>query len=220
MKVKYISTYKNEPNLSDSKIYYVIAIEFSNVESMSGDYIKYRILNDMNKVIPYSAKNFDVLSGKLSSNWVYCARSTNNYSILPNEMAYAGFWDDYYNDDKKALELFESSYQRIIMDDVSADEIKECLLSNNEYERCLIIRELGNVSNDEFIDEVIGLIENEFSQLSAYSINKETTVIIECFNYLSKVGGDIVDEFFLKYYENIEWQCEELDVIVSEFYSK
>ena len=219
MRVKYINRDKNEPNLSENKTYHVIAVEFSNSDSISGNYIKYRIMNDMNQVIPYSAKDFNVLSGKLSTSWVFNAKSANDYSILPNEIAYTGFWEDFYNDDKRALELFESSYLRIIMEDASADEVKEYLLSNNEYEVSLILKGLGNTRNSDFINEAIELVKKEFSVFSAFSRTKTTPVIIECFNYLSKVGGNIVDELFLTYYENVEWQCEELDAIVNDFYS-
>ncbi|QSX06728.1 hypothetical protein JYG23_04590 [Sedimentibacter sp. zth1] len=220
MKVKYINTDKHNPNLSVDKIYYVIAIEFSNSDSMSGNYIKYRILNDMNQVIPYSARDFDVVSGKLSTSWVYNARSANDYTILPSEIAYVHFWEDFYNDDRKALGLFESTYLRIIMEEASAEEIKEFLLSNNEYEVSLFLRGLGNTSNNDFINEVIELVKKEFSLFSVFSKIRATPLLIECFNYLSKVGGDIVDELFLKYYENVEWQCVELDMIVNDFYSR
>lgn len=220
MKVKYISTDGNEPNLTKNKMYYVIAVEFSNSDTMSGNYIKYRILNDMNQVIPYSAKYFDVLSGQLSSNWVYNARSVNNYSLLPSEIAYTSFWEDFYNDDKRALELLESSYLRIIMESASNDEIREYLFSSNEYEVSLILRGLRKSENSNFINEVIELVKKEFSLFSAFSSFKASPVIIEYFNYLSKVGGNLVDDFFIKYYENVEWQCEELDLIVNDFYSR
>lgn len=220
MKVKYISNDWNEPNLTENKIYYVIAVEFSNSDTMSGNYIKYRILNDMNQVRPYSAKNFDVLSGELSSNWVYNARSTNDYSLIPSEIAYATFWEDFYNDDKIALELFQSSYLRIFMEGASNDEINEYLFSNNEYEVALILRGLRKTENSNFINEVVELVKKKFSLFSAFSNFKATPLIVECFNYLSKMGGNLVDDFFIKYYENLEWQCEELDAIVKDFYSR
>lgn len=215
MKVKYISNDWNEPNLTENKIYYVIAVEFSNSDTMSGNYIKYRILNDMNQVRPYSAKNFDVLSGELSSNWVY-----NAYSLIPSEIAYATFWEDFYNDDKIALELFQSSYLRIFMEGASNDEINEYLFSNNEYEVSLILRGLRKTENSNFINEVVELVKKKFSLFSAFSNFKATPLIVECFNYLSKMGGNLVDDFFIKYYENLEWQCEELDAIVKDFYSR
>lgn len=218
MKVKYTNTDNNEPSLSENEMYYVISVEFSNSDSMSSSYIKYRILNDMNQVIPYPAKDFDVLSGRLSESWVYNAKSVNNYSIVPNEIAYTSFWEDFYNDDKRALELFESSYLKIIMEDASADEIKKLLFSSNEYKVSLIIKGIGNSGSSGFINEIIELVEKEFSLFTAFLRTKATPVIIECFNYLSKVGGSIVDEFFLKYYENAEWQCEDLDMIVNNFY--
>lgn len=220
MKVKYISNDWNEPNLTENKIYYVIAVEFSNSDTMSGNYIKYRILNDMNQVRPYSAKNFDVLSGELSSNWVYNARATNDYSLIPSEIAYATFWEDFYNDDKIALELFQSSYLRIFMEGASNDEINEYLFSNNEYEVSLILRGLRKTENSNFINEVVELVKKKFSLFSAFSNFKATPLIVECFNYLSKMGGNLVDDFFIKYYENLEWQCEELDAIVKDFYSR
>ncbi|WP_066496652.1 hypothetical protein [Abyssisolibacter fermentans] len=219
MKVKYTNTDKNEPNLSENKIYYVIAIEFSNSDSMSGNYIKYRIMNDMNQVIPYSAKDFDVVSGKLSTYWVYNAGSANDYSILPKELAYVQFWDDFYNDDKKALELFESSYMKIIMEEASTDEIKE-ILQRNEYEVSLILRGLGDSQNNDYLKDVLEIVKKEFTLFKAYSRVKIKPILIECFEYLSKIGGEKTDELFVKYYENIECQCKELDMIVNEYFSK
>lgn len=219
MKVKYTNTDKNEPNLSKNKIYYVIAVEFSNSDSMSGNYIKYRIMNDMNQVIPYSAKDFDVVSGKLSTYWVYNAGSANDYSILPKELAYFQFWDDFYNDDKKALELFESSYMKIIMEEASTYEIKE-ILKRNEYEVSLILRGLGDSQNNDFLKDVLEIVKKEFTLFKAYSRVKIKPILIECFEYLSKIGGEKTDELFVKYYENIVWQCKELDMIVNEYFSK
>lgn len=45
MKAKYINTDLKELNLSKNKIYYVIAIEFSNLD-LPGSHIEYQILYD------------------------------------------------------------------------------------------------------------------------------------------------------------------------------
>lgn len=79
---------------------------------------------------------------------------------------------------------------------------------------------LGNTENSDYINDVMKLVKKDFSTFSVFSKSKVTPLLIECFDYLSKVGGKVVDEFFIKYYENIEWHCDELDVIVNGFYSR
>lgn len=97
--------------LTKDKEYFVLAIEFydssSAFSNSIGDFILYRIQDNDGVVIPYPAKNFEIVSGELPSNWVTYRKPNASYSILPRAWAKEYFWDDYYNDDSYAIEEFK-----------------------------------------------------------------------------------------------------------------
>lgn len=219
MKVKYINTLTNEPNLSSDKVYLVISIEFSNLESNSGDYIKYRIMNDQNMVIPYSARHFEVVSDRLSQCWIYNMKSKDNFSILPKDIAYNQFWEEYYNSDKHALEAFDNAIQKVFIEELSNNEIKEILNGSNDYKINLILKALRKFKNYEYVEEVIKLIETRFSTSHTFTKEAIDSVLVVGFEYLGNIKTDDIEKFFLKYYENVEYQCKELDKIVNEYFS-
>ncbi|MDF2885468.1 MAG: hypothetical protein K0R54_6042 [Clostridiaceae bacterium] len=123
MKVKCINNKINNKkpvydNITLNKEYVVLSIEFYNKEislfsKSIGDYVLYRIIDDEKIVSLFPAKLFNIVSGKLSSYWIIYTDSDESYSILPSEWARPGFWEDFYNDEYSALEVFESVKNKI-----------------------------------------------------------------------------------------------------------
>ena len=121
MKVKCINIKRpNRDNVYDSltvgKEYLVFTIEIndpaSSVAKFTGDFVVYRLIDDDGVVIPYPSKIFEITSGKLSPNWLYI-NYKDGIEILPELFAGEFFWDDFYNSEPYALEVFEKVKEQL-----------------------------------------------------------------------------------------------------------
>lgn len=87
-----------------------MALEIGNSSSSSskfmGDFILYRIRDDEGLVCLFPANLFEIVSNKMFSRWAFHRIAHDYYSILPQTWARDSFWEDYYNDDKQAIDDF------------------------------------------------------------------------------------------------------------------
>lgn len=109
-------------NLTLNKDYIVLAIEFYDKEisifsNSIGDYILYRIEDNDGLVKPIPSKLFTITSGKLPECWISYRDDDECYSMLPKEWAKTSFWEDFYNDDYKTLEVFKSVKKQIYVEE-------------------------------------------------------------------------------------------------------
>lgn len=202
-----------EANLTLNKNYIVFAIEFSNNLSASGEYIKFRLQNDDNSIIPYPANLFKIVSDKINSTWIFNQKDKNNYWIVPKEISYNSFWEDFYNDEIVARKHFNHVKEELYLEELTEEEIQDILCSNKEEEIDFILNVLMKNKCDRFVNHVVNYASTE---LSSY---KKSTSLLTAFKYLSVFKQKEIDEFFINYLTNIEIGSDELTKVVNGYFS-
>lgn len=124
MKVKCINIYNKvtqqfqdiSPWLTIGKIYVVLEIDIH-----SGKEGTYRLIGDNSDQGPalYGSNQFEVISGKLPSNWKVSHRTQERFTFGPEEWQQKGFWERCYEGDPEAMEIYKRE-ARIIMREENA----------------------------------------------------------------------------------------------------
>ena len=213
MKVKYIKSNDTEPNLTINKNYIVFAIEFSNDLSVSGEYINFRLQNDDNSIIPYPANLFEIVSHKLGSTWIFNQKNKNNYWILPEQISYNSFWEDFYNDEILARKYFNHVKEVLYLEELTEEEIQDILCGNKEEEIDFILNVLMKNKCDRFVNHVVNYASAELLRY------KQGSPLLAAFEYLSVFKQLEVDDFFISYLTNIENGYDELTKVVNDYFS-
>ncbi len=120
MKVKCVNIYNeitkqfqdSSPWLSLGKEYIVLAIE------VDPSRVDYCLVGDNKDESPslYAASQFEVTSKKIPSNWEFIFGSLNLFTMGPKSWREPGFWEDCYNHEPNALEIYKRE-ARIIMEE-------------------------------------------------------------------------------------------------------
>jgi len=95
------------------KIYLVLEMDFRP------DGLVYRLTPDNTSTPPlFEAYFFEVVDGRLPPNWIGSTKY-KFLSICPSSWLYDGFWEDYFNDQEEAVEIFER--EKRIMEEFHSD---------------------------------------------------------------------------------------------------
>ena len=213
MKVRYERTNGEQPYLTNKKLYVIISIEFENSIEQSGEYIRYILENDIGQIMPYKANMFEVECSKLSSTWIFNKKNDNNYSIIPKDIAYNSFWEDFYNDDDIAVFKLLKVKSQIYLEDLSDSEIAEIINDAPEGKLELILNALTQEKNDKFIEQVIDYC---ILQLNQYS---NESLLISAFKYLSTFKKNKVEDFFIEFLSTTLTSNDELIQIVNRYFN-
>jgi hypothetical protein len=100
------------PWLTLGKEYVVLAIEVYKSKNL------YLLVDDSSNQSPglHDAKQFEVLSHTIPSNWIVNPGELELVTIGPKAWSEPGFWEDCYDHDPKALEIYKRE-ARIIMEE-------------------------------------------------------------------------------------------------------
>lgn len=121
MKVKCIKIYNDIKKqyqdtsswLTIGKEYIVLAIEIRL------DRVLFLISSDYNdQPTLQEANQFEVISKKISSNWEIFSGSFQLITLEPKKWHEPGFWDDYYNGEISALEVYKKEAQTIMDEEI------------------------------------------------------------------------------------------------------
>ena len=113
MKVKLAEGMKDN-FLTPNKEYIVLAIEIQESEF---SFISYRILPDKGCPILVASDQMIISCSKLSSTWRIKQESLDYYTLQPEKWSRDGFWEDYYNDDPKAVQNFKIEKEKIFAEE-------------------------------------------------------------------------------------------------------
>ncbi|APO44097.1 hypothetical protein BS614_08820 [Paenibacillus xylanexedens] len=210
MRVQLKDTLALQTNLSSVRKYIVFEIE----AAPSGD-TYYRIENDANRVVPYDSSLFNVVSDKLNGDWTILDKPNQSSARLPREIAYMTFWEDFYNDEPKALRAFNQAKARLYLEELEDTEIQNILESNNEEEIYLVLNTLIRTKCDTFTHEMIQFAKKRLEE-NRYP---EDNILLATFQYLSLFQEEHINEFFVYYLTNIELGNDELTEIVSNYFA-
>ncbi|WP_128100477.1 hypothetical protein [Paenibacillus sp. DCT19] len=210
MRVQLKDTITLQTNLSLDRRYFVYEIE----STPSGN-TYYRIENDAKQVVPYDSALLNVVSDKLYGDWTDLKKPYQSSAKVPREIAYITFWEEFYNDDPKALRAFSKVKARLYLEELEESEIKDILESNNEDEIYFVLNTLISVKSDTFTNEIIQLAQTKLIENNY----PEDDVLTAAFQYLSLFQEEHINEFFIHYLTNIELGNDKLTEIVNNYFA-
>ncbi len=195
--------------ISNNKNYMIYAVE----TSIDGE-VFYRIENDYNQIILYSASLFEIRYAPLSSDWILWNKPNGSSVTLPEQFAYLSFWEDYYNDEIEALDRFRSVKEILIQEELAEDEISDIFEIRQDTEINFILNSLLKSKDLRFLQQVL-----KYAQSELESTNRQLDTIRLSFRYLSLFSEKEVEEFFIDYLINIECGSDVLTPIVIEYFN-
>ncbi|ECB9786907.1 hypothetical protein ACSFMY_000647 [Listeria monocytogenes] len=166
-----------------------------------------RIVDDFGGLSIYELKDFQVFKENISSY------KKNNNCIVYKSVDYPSFLENYYNDDKKALNEVRHSLLTIFEEDLNSEELVE-LITSEEY------------SNDEkmvFVETIENKItDSSVKILAKYFQNKqdiEPEFLLSICKLLSKYQIQEVYDLFLKYISDDTINNDAVQNIIVEYFN-
>ncbi|EAG1698370.1 hypothetical protein NRU72_002381 [Listeria monocytogenes] len=166
-----------------------------------------RIVDDFGGLSIYELKDFQVFKENISSY------KKNNNCIVYKSVDYPSFLENYYNDDKKALNSLTYSLVNIFEEDLNSEELVE-LITSEEY------------SNDEkmvFVETLENKItDSSVKILAKYFQNKqdiEPEFLLSICKLLSKYQIQEVYDLFLKYISDDTINNDAVQNIIVEYFN-
>ncbi|EAE0010462.1 hypothetical protein A7N88_02585 [Listeria monocytogenes] len=166
-----------------------------------------RIVDDFGGLSIYELKDFQVFKENISSY------KKNNNCIVYKSVDYPSFLENYYNDDKKALNALTYSLLNIFEEDLNSEELVE-LITSEEY------------SNDEkmvFVETIENKItDSSVKILAKYFQNKqdiEPEFLLSICKLLSKYQIQEVYDLFLKYISDDTINNDAVQNIIVEYFN-
>ncbi|EAC7758267.1 hypothetical protein LVN39_001827 [Listeria monocytogenes] len=166
-----------------------------------------RIVDDFGGLSIYELKDFQVFKENIGSY------KKNNNCIVYKSVDYPNFLENYYNDDKKALNEVTYSLLNIFEEDLNSEELVE-LITSEEY------------SNDEkmvFVETIENKItDSSVKILAKYFQNKqdiEPEFLLSICKLLSKYQIQEVYDLFLKYISDDTMNNDAVQNIIVEYFN-
>ncbi|EAD5206401.1 hypothetical protein XA75_03785, partial [Listeria monocytogenes] len=116
-----------------------------------------RIVDDFGGLSIYELKDFQVFKENISSY------KKNNNCIVYKSVDYPNFLENYYNDDKKALNEVTYSLLNIFEEDLNSEELVE-LITSEEYsndEKMVFVETLENKITDSSVKILAKYFQNK-----------------------------------------------------------
>ncbi|MEK3670074.1 MULTISPECIES: hypothetical protein [unclassified Paenibacillus] len=173
----------------------------------------YRIENDANQVVPYPSALFESVSDKVNSDWILWNKPNNSSALLPRQFAYLSFWEDYYNEELKAITIFNSVKEQLISEELEENEVREFFENEDEEKIIFILNGLIKTGDNRFVNQVIRYMKSKLEE----GLREDNTAIL-AFRYLSQFKDSEVENYFLYYLMNIELGNDQLTEIVSKYF--
>lgn len=209
--------------LTVKKHYIVLSIEVYDKENSIfaqavGNHILYRIENDNGSVIAYPSILFQIISGKISREWVV-TQEQGGFKLIPENWSFDGFWESYYNDDSTTLKLYENEKQSILLKELTNDEIISVIRNDDTLYLKTILLALIKHDDERFIDAVLEYSKTSLKNDNNYYSSKAVSEsLVLAFTYLSKFKINEVEEYFIDYLaESI--QKDKLTDIVNDYFA-
>ncbi|MEK4370544.1 hypothetical protein [Paenibacillus sp. FSL R5-0473] len=210
MRVQFKDKSEMQIDISIDKKYTVFEIE----STVSGE-TYYRIENDANRILPYDATLFNVVSDKLNNDWTVLNKPNQSSTRLPEEIAYLTFWEDFYNDEPKALRAFKQVKSRVYLEELEASEITNILESDNQDEIHFVLNALIKAKCGTYTKEVIRFAKTKLGD----DLYSEDDILWTAFKYLSLFQEEDINDFFVYYLTNIELGNDDLTEIASNYFA-
>jgi hypothetical protein len=101
---------QRSPWLTIGRDYIVLSVDVYRDKEVS-----FRLISDHSpSPAMFDSREFEVMSGRLPSNWVAWNDETGAFGLRPKKWLRPGFWEDYFNDIPEAIRDFEEE-RNVIM---------------------------------------------------------------------------------------------------------
>lgn len=100
---------KKANDLILNKNYSVISIEFlSSKNKITSMY--FRILCEKGIPAMYDKNLFIIIDDSIGADYVFKENNIESFDLVPRIMSYKGFWDDFFNLDNDAINIFKKRF--------------------------------------------------------------------------------------------------------------
>lgn len=207
MRVAYKQLSKKEPFLSKDQFYIVIGM-YSNIKETT--HKKYIIENDIGQIISYSSELFDVLNSKNSTFW----SCDNKENLIPTEIAYKSFWEDFYNDNSIAVSLFSEVKSKIYIEELTKEEVKELIKNNDGKYVDIILKGLSIFPQRQYIEDVVEYCKDILQNSDEMEKLKYAFLFLVNFREIS------IENLFVEWAIDEYINCSELMDIINKYFEK
>ncbi len=205
MRIAYKKINHREVALNKYGFYIVIGIQRRGEGDSDNRYI---IENDNGQLMSYSSDLFEVINHKYSSYWI----ENEEKAIMPREISYKTFWEDFYNDEQVAIQVLSEVKSKIYLEELTTEEVKQIIRDKDERYIYLVIKALSMLPDKQYVGDII-----EYCHCFLDDYKKEVS-IKDAFLYLSNFKESKVEDLFVKYLLNSEVEIEEATAIVNKYF--
>ncbi|EKZ0313926.1 hypothetical protein RCB63_001622 [Listeria monocytogenes] len=166
-----------------------------------------RIVDDFGGLSIYELKDFQVFKENISSY------KKNNNCIVYKLVDYPNFLENYYNDDKKALNEVTYSLLNIFEEDLNSEELVE-LITSEEYsndEKMVFVETIENKITDSSVKILVKYFQNKQ--------DIEPEFLLSICKLLSKYQIQEVYDLFLKYISDDTINNDAVQNIIVEYFN-
>jgi hypothetical protein len=94
---------QSSPWLTIRRDYIVLSVDVDQNKE-----VLFRLISDNSpSPVLFNSRQFEVVDGRLPSNWVAWNDETGAFGLRPKEWLRPGFWEDYFNNNLDAVHDFE-----------------------------------------------------------------------------------------------------------------
>lgn len=197
MIVKAISN-KGNRDITINKLYPVIIKKDNEI----------RIVDDFGGLSIYELQDFQVYRENISSY------SNSINSFVYKLIDYPTFLENYYNDDKKAVNNLTDSLLHIFEEDLNSEELVELITSEyySSYEKVAFMEAIENKITDDSAKKLANHFQNKH--------NIEPELLLPICKLLSKYQIQEVYDLFLRYISDDTINDDSSQNIIVEYFNK
>lgn len=103
--------FKSGTDLSLGQGYRVISMDFIRKSEVPNSFeIRLRLLNDSGTAALYKVGWFTVTDPSMEADFVHKSYFGESFGFLPKSMSYPRYWDDFFDEDEKAVAIFNDRF--------------------------------------------------------------------------------------------------------------
>jgi hypothetical protein len=99
--------------LNPHSTYKVLSILFKRNLALKSFDITIRILSDDGVPAMYDMGMFKIIDSNLDPDFVCKTYEDGDFALYPLSMSYLGFWEDFFNDEEKAIMTFKTRFPEL-----------------------------------------------------------------------------------------------------------
>lgn len=167
-----------------------------------------RIVDDFGGLSIYNIQDFKIYKEHIHSY------NSSETSLVYKLVDYPTFLENYYNDDKEAVDDLINSHLNIFKEDLNLEELVD-LITSEEYsnnEKIVFIEAIGNKITDSSVEVLVKYFQNK------HDIERE--LLLSICKLLSKYQNQEVYDLFLLFISDDTINNDSIQGILVEYFNK